>query len=92
MWKKFIAWTLNLGDNINALNAIAASSYIYVMGCYVPIPGGSGGMEFAFLGFFGNFLSDAPLRALLIMWRFMTYYVPTIIGAIIFNVANNQEK
>ena len=88
----FIAWSLNLGDNLNFINTIAASSYIYVMGCYVPIPGGSGGMEFAFLGFFGNFLTEAPLRALLIMWRFMTYYAPTIIGAIIFNVANNQTK
>ena len=88
----FIAWSLNLGDNLNFINTIAASSYIYVMGCYVPIPGASGGMEYAFLGFFGNFLSDAPLRALLIMWRFMTYYAPTIIGAVIFNVANNQTN
>lgn len=88
----FIAWSLNLGDNLNVINAIAASSYIYVMGCYVPIPGASGGMEYAFLGFFGNFLSDAPLKALLIMWRFMTYYIPTIIGALIFNIFNNQEN
>lgn len=88
----FIAWSLNLGDNLNVINSIAASSYIYVMGCYVPIPGASGGMEYAFIGFFGNFLSDAPLKALLIMWRFMTYYVPTILGAIIFNIFNNQEK
>ena len=88
----FIAWSLNLGDNLNLINSIAASSYIYVMGCYVPIPGASGGMEYAFLGFFGNFLSDAPLKALLIMWRFMTYYVPTIVGALIFNIFNNQEN
>ena len=87
----FIAWSLNLGDNLNVINSIAASSYIYVMGCYVPIPGASGGMEYAFLGFFGNFLSDAPLKALLIMWRFMTYYAPTIVGALIFNIFNNQE-
>ncbi|MBR1416442.1 MAG: flippase-like domain-containing protein [Bacilli bacterium] len=88
----FIAWSLNLGDNLNVINTIAASSYIYVMGCYVPIPGASGGMEYAFLGFFGNFLIETPLKALLILWRFLTYYVPTIVGAIIFNVANNQEK
>ena len=88
----FIAWSLNLADNLTLLNTIAASSYIYVMGCYVPIPGASGGMEYAFMGFFGNFLSDSPLKAVLILWRFMTYYVPTIMGAIIFNVANNQEE
>ena len=87
----FIAWSLNMGDNLNLINAIAASSYIYVMGCYVPIPGASGGMEYAFLGFFGNFLEASPLKALLILWRFMTYYIPTIVGALIFNVANNQK-
>ena len=88
----FIAYSLNLGVNLTFLNTVAASSYIYVMGCYVPIPGASGGMEYAFLGFFGNFLSDSPLKALLIMWRFMTYYAPTIIGAIVFNIANNQKQ
>ena len=86
----FIAYSLNLGENMTLLNTIAASSYIYVMGCYVPIPGASGGMEFAFLGFFGNFLADSPLKAVLILWRFMTYYAPTIIGALVFNIANNQ--
>ena len=88
----FIAWSLNLGDNLTILNTIAASSYIYVMGCYVPIPGASGGMEYAFLGFFGNFMADAPLKAVLILWRFMTYYAPTIIGALVFNISNNQTE
>jgi uncharacterized protein (TIRG00374 family) len=88
----FIAWSLNLGDNLTFLNTIAASSYIYVMGCYVPIPGASGGMEYAFLGFFGNFMADAPLKAVLILWRFMTYYAPTIIGALVFNISNNQTE
>ena len=88
----FIAWSLNLGDNLTILNTIAASSYIYVMGCYVPIPGASGGMEYAFLGFFGNFMADAPLKAVLILWRFMTYYAPTIIGALVFNISNNQTQ
>ena len=88
----FIAWSLNLGDNLTFLNTIAASSYIYVMGCYVPIPGASGGMEYAFLGFFGNFMVEAPLKAVLILWRFMTYYAPTIIGALVFNISNNQTE
>ncbi len=88
----FIAWSLNLGDNLTFLNTIAASSYIYVMGCYVPIPGASGGMEYAFLGFFGNFMADAPLKAVLILWRFMTYYAPTVIGALVFNISNNQTE
>jgi len=88
----YIAYSLNLGENLTILNTIAASSYIYVMGCYVPIPGASGGMEFAFLGFFGNFLDASPLKAVLILWRFMTYYIPTIVGAIVFNFANNQTR
>lgn len=87
----FMAISLNISD-VTLIGALAASSYVYVMGCYVPIPGASGGMEAAFLGFFNNFVTDSPLKALLILWRFMTYYVPTIIGAIIFNIFSDYKE
>lgn len=87
----FIAMSLNIND-LNVISSISASAYIYVMGCYVPIPGATGGMEYAFMGYFGSFLSDAPLKALLILWRFLTYYMPTIFGALIYNLFNNTNK
>ena len=87
----FIAFALNIGDSLTLVNTISASAYVYIIGCYVPIPGGSGGMEFAFLGFFGNYIADYSIKALVLMWRFITYYLPTIAGAIIYNTLGTKE-
>ena len=60
------------------------------MGCYVPIPGATGGMEYAFAGFFGNFVFGYQLNAFVVIWRFITYYLPVIIGALVFNIKQNK--
>ena len=62
------------------------------MGCYVPIPGATGGMEFGFIGFFRNFITGNKLHALLIIWRFLTYYLPTILGSIIYNIFKSNAN
>ena len=50
------------------------------IGSFVPIPGGSGGIEFGFLEFFKAFLPSGPLKSGLIIWRGITYYLGIIIG------------
>ena len=87
----FLAYAIHVGNNMTIINNLAAGAYIYLMGCYVPIPGASGGMEFAFLGFLGNFVKGFKLNALLVLWRFITYYLPTIIGGIVFNFGSAKE-
>ena len=87
----FIAYAIGVGKDLSLINTIAAGEYIYIMGCYVPIPGATGGMEYGFLGFFGNFLTGYSLSALMVIWRFLTYYLPTIIGAIVFNIGPGKE-
>ena len=87
-----LAYALGVGSSINIISTIAAGSYIYNMGCYVPIPGATGGMEVGFFGFFGNFYTDsAILSSLMILWRFITYYLPTLIGAIAFNIGPGKD-
>ena len=86
-----MAYSLGFGHNLTLINTIAAGSYIYIMGCYVPIPGATGGMEYGFMGFFGNFLSGGQLSALMVLWRFITYYLPTIIGAVVFNIGPGKD-
>lgn len=88
----FLAYAIGCGDNLTIMATLAAGSYIYIMGCYVPIPGASGGMEYGFLGFFGNFITGNPLAALLLIWRFATYYLPTIIGAVVFNIGQGSKE
>ena len=86
----FIAFAIGCADNLNVINVFAASSYVFVMGCYVPIPGASGGMEAGFMGFFGNFVEGSALSVFVLLWRGITYYLPMIAGAIAFNIHNSK--
>jgi glycosyltransferase 2 family protein len=87
----FLAYAIGVGKDLSFINTMVAGEYIFIMGCYVPIPGASGGMEYGFLGFFGNFLTGYSLSTLMVLWRFLTYYLPTIIGAIFFNIGPGKD-
>ena len=80
-----IIYALGLQSSITWYAVLAASSYVFITGCYVPIPGATGGMEFGFSGMFSNFIVGYQLNALLVLWRFATYYIPVITGGIVFN-------
>ena len=72
-----------MGDfNIGIMETISASAYVLIIGAFVPIPGGTGGIEYGFMQFFGNFISGSVLSASLLVWRFITYYLGIILGAI----------
>lgn len=76
---------------LSILNTYVASSYVMIMGSFVPIPGGSGGIEFGYLQFFGNFIKGSLLNASLLIWRFITYYIPMIVGAILLNLGKEEK-
>lgn len=66
--------------------AIVTSAYILIIGSFVPIPGGSGGLEYGFIQFYGNFVTGSKLSAMMLVWRFITYYFGMIVGAISLNM------
>lgn len=78
--------------SLNGLESIIASAYVMLMGSFVPIPGGTGGLEFGFMKFYGNFIKGSTLTAIMITWRFITYYIPMIIGAIAVNIKKKEKK
>lgn len=78
-------------NSFNALEAIITSSYVVLIGMFVPIPGGTGGLEYAFVALFSNFVSSNIVAALMLVWRFITYYLGIILGAITLNI-NNKDK
>ncbi len=78
--------------NINVIETISASAYVLIIGAFVPIPGGSGGIEYGFLQFFGNFVAGPALSASLLVWRFITYYLGIILGAISINFFKGDVK
>lgn len=78
-------------SSFNIVNSIVACSYVMIIGAFVPIPGGSGGLEFAFVRFFGNYITGPILSTVLLIWRFITYYLGMIVGAIALSI-NKRRK
>ena len=83
---------LSLGYDIGYMQVFVSSAFILLIGNFVPIPGGSGGIEFGFLEFFKVFLPSAALRSALILWRGITYYLGIIIGGISLGFFKGDEK
>lgn len=81
-----------LGDykSINIYYAIIASAYVMLIGSFVPIPGATGGLEYAFTQFFGVFIIDPTLTLIMLLWRTTTYYLGVIVGAILLNVRKKR--
>ena len=75
-----------LGFTINPIEVLLASSYTMLIGSFIPIPGGTGGLEYGYVMFYGNFIKNPVLNASMLIWRFITYYLTLIIGTIVFNI------
>lgn len=88
----FIVYSLHDYTSINVLETLTASAYVLLMGSFVPIPGASGGIEFGFMQFYGNFITGSSLTAVLIVWRFITYYFPMIVGALVFSLEKKVKE
>ena len=82
----FILYAMGEFEVINIFETIVVSAYVMIMGSFVPIPGGSGGLEYGFVAFFGNFIKGSKLSATMLVWRFITYYFSMIVGAIALNI------
>lgn len=76
-----------MGDyiSLNCYKTIIISAYVMLIGSFVPIPGGTGGLEYGFIAFYGNFIKGSKLNAIMLLWRFITYYFGIVLGAIVLN-------
>lgn len=83
-----------MGDftSANLLEVLVASSYVMVMGSFVPTPGGTGGLEYGFINFYGYFITGSNLMATMIIWRAITYYIGMILGGIIVAFYKGRDK
>ena len=87
-----IFWALGYHGNLNLGICLLISIYVFFIGSYIPLPGGSGGIEYAFMGYFQQYVSLNYLSAGLILWRFVSYYLPMFIGFIIFNFFGKRKE
>lgn len=72
--------------SFDLFTAIITSAYVMLIGSFVPMPGGSGGLEYGFVSFYGTFITGSKLMAIMLLWRFVTYYFGMIVGAIALNM------
>lgn len=72
--------------DITFIEVIVSSAYTMILGSFVPIPGAAGGLEYGYTKFFGSFIIGPSLNASMLLWRFITYYLGLIIGAITLNI------
>lgn len=71
-----------MGISISMINSIVATAYVMIIGSFVPIPGGTGGIEYGFMFFFGYLIQGHLLSALMLVWRFISYYLGMIFGSL----------
>ncbi len=81
-----------LGDykSINVYYSIIASAYVMLIGTFIPIPGATGGLEYAFTQFYGVFIAGPTLTLVMLLWRSMTYYLGVITGSILLNIRKKR--
>lgn len=87
----FVIYSMHDFNSLNLLECLTSSAYVLLIGAFVPIPGASGGIEYGFLTFFGNFLKSSVSSAAMLIWRFITYYFGMILGAIAINLDKEGE-
>ena len=64
------------------------------MTCYIPTPGSSGGIEFAFQSLFATIavMSDSEVVSGMLLWRFLTYYVLMILSFLVYLLFENKTS
>lgn len=80
----------SINANISFIESFTVASYTMVIGSFVPIPGGSGGIEYVYSRLFSNFASSSIVSSSLIIWRSISYYIPMLIGGILFNLKESD--
>ena len=88
-----IPYTVARGMNIvsfGILETFITTSYVLMIGMFVPIPGGTGGMEYSFSNLYSNFIFGPTVNAVMLVWRFITYYLGIILGGIALNIRKRK--
>ena len=83
---------ISLGYEVGFMQVLVSSAFILIIGNFVPIPGGSGGIEFGFLEFFKPFCPVGPLKSALIIWRSVTYFLGIILGGCALGFFKGDEN
>lgn len=79
-------------NNISILDSIVATSFVMLIGNFVPIPGATGGIEYGFIQFFGVYVKGVILSSAMLLWRTITYFLAMVIGAVLLLFKKEDKK
>ena len=69
--------------SISYWEVFAVQSLLQVSVSFMPMPGASGAQEIGFSAFFRNYFARDDLYSAVMVWRFFTYYLVVIAGALL---------
>ena len=83
---------LNINVDVNIFYSIVLACFVYLSASFIPIPGATIGMEYAFINYFKMIVVDSLVMPGVLLWRLVSYYIPMILGGILFNVKDSMKK
>jgi len=73
-------------DNISYFNVLCSSSFVMMISSFVPLPGAALGAESSFLLFFNMYFTHSEhIATAMVIWRFITFYLPILCGVFFVN-------
>ena len=81
---------LAVGIKLDYLRLVSIQLVLFLISSMVPTPGASGASEGFFLLFFASMLGEKT-AAVMVLWRFFTYYVNIVVGGL-FSVFGAVKK
>ncbi len=80
-------------SNINILSSVVLTSFVMLIGNFIPIPGATGGIEYGFIALFSKFkINPLVLPGAMLLWRFVTYFLGMLIGFIALVLKEGVDK
>lgn len=81
----------SLGIAVNYLQLISVQLVLFLVASMIPIPGASGASEGGFMLFFTP-LFGAKTAAVMLLWRFFTYYMNILFGGFLTIIETHNHK
>ena len=88
LWKLFViylipAYILSGQCCLSVIESTMLMAVAYMLAGVIPAPSGIGSLEFVFLLFFAHFANEAATVPAILVFRFVTWIVPFLIGGVI---------
>ncbi|MCD6105647.1 MAG: flippase-like domain-containing protein [Thermosipho sp. (in: Bacteria)] len=80
------------GGEISFFSLLAILVMMNTVAYYVPTPGSSGGIEGTYQVVFSDLFGPANAINIITIYRFVTFYVPLILGTIFFTISSKKDK